>query len=97
MDRLRSIVANAYSEGKLNEKHYESLEGEISTLYEEIFRKKIAALDSNNNYSVVKKPMQEQLAQIRNEVEYAFSMGKINEKHYDLLIKIIANLDSKER
>ena len=40
--------------------------------------------------------MQEQLAQIRNEVEYAFSMGKINEKHYDLLIKIIANLDSKE-
>ena len=52
LDRLRSIVANAYSEGKLNEKHYESLEGEISTLYEEIFRKKIAALDSNNNYSV---------------------------------------------
>ena len=97
LDRLRSIVANAYSEGKLNEKHYESLEGEISTLYEEIFRKKIAALDSNNNYSVVKKPMQEQLAQIRNEVEYAFSMGKINEKHYDLLIKIIANLDSNER
>jgi YVTN family beta-propeller protein len=97
LDRLRSIVANAYAEGKLNEKHYESLEGEISTLYEEIFRKKIAALNSNNNYSVVKKSMQEQLAQIRNEVEYAFSMGKINEKHYDLLIKIIANLDSKER
>ena len=36
-------------------KHYESLRGEISTLYEEIFRKKIAALDGKNNYYLVIK------------------------------------------
>ena len=96
LDRLRSRILDAYSEGKLNEKHYESIRGEISTLYEEIFRKKITALDSNNSYSVVSKPAQEQLTQMRNEVELAFSKGKINEKHYDLLNKAISKLDGKE-
>jgi YVTN family beta-propeller protein len=97
LDRLRSRIVDAYSEGKINEKHYESLRAEISTLYEEIFRKKIAALDSsNNNYSIVKKPIQEQLTQVRSEVELAFSKGKIIEKHYDLLNKAISKLDGKE-
>jgi hypothetical protein len=96
LDRLRSMVSDSYSEGKLNEKHYESLKGEISTLYEDLFRKKIATLDSSNNYSVVKKPIQQQLAQIRDEAELAFSKGKINEKHYDLLNKAVLKLDRKE-
>jgi YVTN family beta-propeller protein len=99
LDQLRNDIGNAYSEGKLNEKHYETLRGEISTLYEEIFRKKISALDGKNNYSVVKRPIQEQMARIKgikDEVEYAFSKGKINKKHYDLLTKAISNLDGKE-
>jgi hypothetical protein len=96
LDRLRSRVSDAYSEGKINEKHYESLRAEISILYEEIFRKKMAALDSTNNYSVVKKPIQDQLAQIRNEIKYSFSKGKLNEKHYALLNEDISKLDSKE-
>jgi YVTN family beta-propeller protein len=97
LDLLRNKIGDAYSEGKLTEKHYESLKVEISTLYEEIFRKKIATLDSsNNNYSVVKKPIQEQLAQIRNEIKYAFSKGKLNEKHYVLLNEDILKLDGKE-
>jgi YVTN family beta-propeller protein len=95
LDRLRSRVLDAYSEGKINEKHYESLRAEISTFYEEIFRKKI---DSLNYNSITKKSTQEQITDIKNEVEYAYSKGKINEKHYDLLNKVIANLDSsKER
>jgi hypothetical protein len=94
LNRLRTNIIDAYSKGLINEKHYESLRDEISILYEEIFRKKIATLD-NNNYSVVKKPIQERLAQIRNEVEYAYSEGKINEKHYELLSKAISNLESK--
>jgi YVTN family beta-propeller protein len=96
LDRLRNRVSDAYSEGKINEKHYESLRDEISTLYEEIFGKKIESL-SNDKSSAVKKSIQEQLAQIRNKVEDAYSKGKINEKHYDLLTKAISNLDSKER
>jgi YVTN family beta-propeller protein len=96
LDELRKDIGNAYSEGKINEKHYETLRDEISTLYEEIFRKKIAALDNGNKYSVVKKPVQEQLGQMRDEVELAFSKGKINEKHFDLLTKAISNLSSKK-
>jgi hypothetical protein len=96
LDQLRSRVANSYSEGKLNEKHYESLRAEISTVYEEIFRKKIAALDGKNSYSVVKKPIEQQLSQLRDEVELAFSKGKITDKHFDLLSKAISKLDGKE-
>ena len=60
LDDLRNSIGDAHSEGKLNDKHYESLRDEVSTLHEEIFRKKIAALDNGNKYSVVKKPVQEQ-------------------------------------
>jgi hypothetical protein len=36
------------------------------------------------------------LAQIKDEIEYAYSKGKVTEKHYDLLNKAISNLDKKE-
>jgi YVTN family beta-propeller protein len=94
LDRLRNRIGDAYSEGKINEKHYETLRGEISTLYEEIFRKKINLLINNGDNST-KEPLPEQLAQIRNEVELAFSKGKITDKHFDLLNKAITKLDSK--
>jgi hypothetical protein len=68
LDQLRRNVIDAYSEGKINEKHYESLRNEISILYEEIFRKKIDLLDNNPSNN---KATQEQLSQIRNEVEDA--------------------------
>jgi hypothetical protein len=45
----------------------------------------------------VKKPIQQQLAQLKNETKYAFSKGKINEKHYDLLNEDISKLDGKEQ
>lgn len=66
-----------------------------SILYEKIFRKRID--DAVNNKSAIKKPRQEQLDQIRNEVEAAYSEGKIIEKHYNLLNKAISNRDGKER
>jgi hypothetical protein len=96
LDRLRGRVLDAYSEGKLNEKHYESLRSEISTLYEEIFRKKIESLGKNNGVVTSNKSKEEQVAQLRNEVEYAYSKGKINEKHYGLLSKAISKLNSSK-
>jgi YVTN family beta-propeller protein len=94
LDQLRRNVIDAYSQGKISEKHYESLRNEISILYEEIFRKKIDLLDNNNPSN--NKATQEQLSEIRNEVENAYSKGKISETHYDLLNKAISNLESKE-
>jgi YVTN family beta-propeller protein len=94
LDRLRSNIVDAYSKGKLNEKHYETLKNGISVLYEKIFRKKID--DAANKNSADKKAIQEQIVQIRNEVELAYSKGKINEKHYDLLNKAISKQDGKD-
>ena len=41
LNRLRSSILDAYSEGKLNERHYESLVNNISMLYQEVFKKEI--------------------------------------------------------
>ena len=97
LDRLRTNILDAYSEGKINDKHYESLRNETSILYEKIFRKRIDDVVNKNNDSSIKKPRQEQLDKIRKEVKYAYSEGKINDKHYDLLNKDILDLESKER
>jgi hypothetical protein len=93
LNRLRSSILDAYSKGKINEKHYESLKNETSILYEKIFRNRINDSLNNNNPSN-KKNTEEQLAQIRNELEYAYSEGKINEKHYNLLNKKISDYEN---
>lgn len=95
LDDLRNRIENAYPEGKLNEKHYESLRGKISGLYKEVFRKRID--DAVNKTRADKKALQEQLAPIKNEVQLAYSDGKINDEHYDLLNKAISNLDNEQR
>jgi hypothetical protein len=91
LNRLRSRILDAYSKGKINEKHYESLKNETSILYEKIFRNRINDSLNNNNPSN-KKTTEEQLAQIRNELEYAYSEGKLNEKHYTNLVNNISML-----
>jgi hypothetical protein len=93
--RIRNEVEYAFSKGKINEKHYDNLKNEISLCYDKIFRKRIKD-SSNNNSSLIKRNTQEQLAQIQNDIEYAYSEGKINEKHYDLLTKAISTLNSKD-
>jgi YVTN family beta-propeller protein len=95
LNRLRSNILDAYSEGKINEKHYESLKDEISILYEKIFRNRIVSLGNDNPSN--KKSAQEQLTQLRNEVKQAYSEGKINDKHYELLSRDILDLESKEK
>jgi hypothetical protein len=85
IDRLRTNILDTYSNGKLNEKHYESLMDEISILYEKIFRKRV---DDSLNDGSKKETTEEQLDKIETELEYAYSEGKINEKHYDLLLKL---------
>jgi YVTN family beta-propeller protein len=93
LDKLRNNIVDAYSRGKINEKHYESLKNEISILYDKIFRKRINDLLHNAS----KETTEEQLNKIKTDLEYAYSEGKINEKHYDLLSKAISNLETKER
>ena len=50
LNQLRSSILDAYSKGKINEKHYESLKNETSILYEKIYRNRINnSLNNNNN------------------------------------------------
>ena len=86
LNRLRNSILDVYSEGKINEKHYESWKNETSILYEKIFRNRINDSLINNNYLSNNKTTEKQLAEIRNEIEYTYSEGKINEKHYTNLV-----------
>ncbi len=92
LNQLRSSILDAYSKGKINEKHYESLKNETSILYEKIFRNRINDSLNNNNSPSNAKTTEEQLAQIRNELEYAYSEEKLNEKHYTNLVNNISML-----
>ena len=91
LNRLRSSILDAYSKGKINEKHYESLKNETSILYEKIFRNRIN-IPLNNNNQFNKKTTEKQLAEIRNEIEYAYSEGKLNEIQYRNLVNNISIL-----
>ncbi len=92
LNRLRSSILNAYSEGNLIEKHYESLKNETTLLYEKIFRNRINDSLNNDNYPVNKKSVEKQLAEVRSEIENAYSEGKLNEKHYINLVNNISIL-----
>ena len=88
LDRISGAILVAYSKGKINEKHYKSLKNEISILYEKIFRKRIDSLNYPSNKEITEK----QLDKIKNDVETAYSEGKISELHYNLLHQKISNL-----
>ena len=88
LDRLRGKILDAYSKGKVNDKHYESLKSEISLLYEKIFRKRIDSLNYASNKEIIEK----QLDKIKNNLENAYSEGKISELHYNLLKEKIAKI-----
>ena len=92
LNRLRSSILNAYSDGNLIEKHYESLKNETTLLYEKIFRNRINDSLNNDNYPVNKKSVEKQLAEVRSEIENAYSEGKLNEKHYINLVNNISIL-----
>lgn len=94
LDHLRNRIGDAYSEGKISEVHHENLKNEISIRYDKIFRKRIGDLLVDVSK---KETTEEQLKKIKTDLEYTYSEGKINEKHYDLLTKAISNLDGKER
>jgi hypothetical protein len=79
LDKLKNDITDAYSKGKLNEKHYESLEKEISITYEEIFEKILSGINSTD------QNIKERLKEIDIYVTDAYSKGKLNEKHYNLL------------
>jgi YVTN family beta-propeller protein len=84
LDDLERDITDAHSKGKINEIHYSRLKNEISVLYEEIFKKRMESLNSNEDGS------REDLQEIGKDVNDAHSKGKINEIHYNNLINEIS-------
>ncbi|HEU5120420.1 MAG TPA: YncE family protein, partial [Candidatus Nitrosocosmicus sp.] len=92
LDNLRIDLTDSYSKGKVNEKHYERLNSEISIMYEKIFRKRIVNLkDSNDNINV-----KEQLNKLKEEIEVSHSEQKITETQFNLLNKKISDLEDRD-
>ena len=68
MAQIRNEIEYAYSEGKLNEKHYTNLVNNISMLYQEVFKKEIDSLNSlTNNEDKMKL-----LNKLHSDIEDAF-------------------------
>ena len=80
LDKLKTDITDAPSTGKINELHYNSLKDEISILYEEIFKKRIESLNSNNN-----KDFQKKIHELRKNTKDAYSKGILTDLHYNLL------------
>lgn len=67
-----------------------------SQILDEFRKLRWNSLNNSDSSSATEKLRQEQLIQVKNELKYECSEGKISEKHYDLLNKAISNLESKE-
>ena len=84
LDHLRGSVSDDYARGKINKEHYENLEKEISSSYEEIYRKRLSIINPSD------KGAKEKIKELQDDILYAFSKGKINETHYNILKEKIA-------
>ena len=93
LNRLRSSILGAYSEGKLNEKHYINLVNNISMLYQEVFKKEIDSLNSlTNNEDKIKL-----LNKVQSDIEDAYSKENLTEKHYNLLKEKISEFGNTKK
>jgi YVTN family beta-propeller protein len=93
LNRLRSSILDAYSKGKLNEKHYTYLVNNISMLYQEVFKKEIDSLNSlTNNEDKIKL-----LNKVHSDIEDAYSKEKVTEKHYNLLKEKMSEFENKNK
>ena len=86
LDKLKNDITDAYSKGKIQHEHFNTLKEEISVSYEEIFSKKIDSLKS------LGKEKDKNKLKIEKDITDAYSKGKINEIHYKLLKNEIADL-----
>ena len=81
LNNLKRNISDAYSEGKLTSEYYINLKEELSTLYQEIFSKRVDSLNEAPN----KEIKEEYLNAIKQDISDAYSKSKINELHYKLL------------
>jgi hypothetical protein len=85
LDKVKTIIENEYSKGNINSEHYAQVNGQLSVLYHEIYKKLLDSLKPGDKSD-------SSLTKIREEVEDAYAKGKLNELHYTLLDKKLKSL-----
>jgi uncharacterized membrane protein len=81
LDAIKGEISNAYAKGKITDQHYANLKDEISVLYEEIYKKKIDAINKYRDDSM----RTEILNNIKEDITDAYAKGKLTDQHYSLL------------
>lgn len=80
---LNRNISDSYAEGKISNEQFTHLKNEVSTAYQEIFKKRIESITGPNT---------DALNKIKNDIKDAYSTGKIVELHYNLLNEKISDL-----
>ena len=80
---LNRNISDSYAEGKISNEQFMHLKNEVSTAYQEIFKKRIESITGQNT---------DALNKIKRDIKDAYSTGKIVELHYNLLNEKISDL-----
>jgi YVTN family beta-propeller protein len=85
-NRLNKDISDSYAAGKITNEQYANLKNEVSTAYQEIFKKRIESITERNT---------EDLGKINNDITDAHSNGKLSNEHYANLKNEISNTYQK--
>ena len=83
LNRLNKDISDSYAAGKMSSEQYIHLKNEVSTAYQEIFKKKIQSHTKQDT---------KELGNIKNDIKDAYSNGNITELHYKLLNEKISDI-----
>jgi hypothetical protein len=73
---LSKNISDSYAAGKISNDQYTNLKNEVSTAFQEFFKKKI---------DFVTDPNMEAVNKIKNGIEDAYNNGKLTREHYTIL------------
>jgi YVTN family beta-propeller protein len=83
LDELNKNISDSYAAGKISNDQYTHLKNEISTAFQQIFKKRIESLTDQNI---------EAFSKIKRDLKDVYATGKIIELHYNLLNEQISDL-----
>ena len=87
---VKSDIEEIHAKGRINNEYYVNLKNEISTLYEEIYKKKIGLLNGKDTNGAL-------LDKIKDEINDSYAKGKISEQHYKLLNEKLSDSKNNQR
>ena len=80
---LNKDISDSYAAGKISNEQYTHLKNEVSTAFQEMFKKRIESYTNQNT---------EELDKIKNDIKNAYATGKIKNEHYTNLKDQISDI-----